>query len=130
MKAIMQKPKGRPLSPRALEIASRALGVDLPTLWAVMAVETIGCGFLSDRRPVILFERHIFHRLTKGRFDATAPDLSNSKPGGYGIAGNAQHERLKRAAKLHRHAALQSASWGLGQIMGFNATKAGYKSVE
>jgi hypothetical protein len=31
---------------------------------------------------------------------------------------------------LSRQAALESASWGLGQIMGFNASKIGYASVD
>ena len=74
--------KGRPLTDDGLTRARRALGVDLATLWAVMTVETRGCGFLPSRRPVILFERHIFHRITDGRFDARAPDLSNPRAGG------------------------------------------------
>jgi len=122
--------KGRPLTDDGLAHARRALGVDLATLWAVMTVETRGCGFLPSRRPVILFERHIFHRITDGRFDAHAPDLSNPRAGGYGAGGEAQHERLARALALDRRAALESTSWGLGQVMGFNARHAGYRSVE
>ena len=122
--------KGKPLSAAGLEAAGRALNVGLPALWAVMTVETKGCGFLSDRRPVILFERHIFSRRTQRRFDAVAPDLSNSKAGGYGAVGDAQYEKLGRAIKLDRRAALESASWGLGQIMGFNAAVAGFPDVE
>lgn len=122
--------KGRPLTERGLSAARRALGIDLPTLWAVMTVETRGCGFLPSRRPVILFERHIFHRLTHGRFDARAPDLSNPRAGGYGASGEGQHARLARAVALDRRAALESTSWGLGQVMGFNARVAGYRSVE
>ena len=100
--------KGRPLTDDGLAQARRALGVDLATLWAVMTVETRGCGFLPSRRPVILFERHIFHRITDGRFDARAPDLSNPRAGGYGAGGEAQHERLARALALDRRAALES----------------------
>lgn len=122
--------KARPLTEKGLTEARRALGVDLATLWAVMTVETRGCGFLPSRRPVILFERHIFHRLTGGRFDARAPDLSDARAGGYGPGGDAQHERLRRAVALDRRAALESTSWGLGQVMGFNAQAAGYRSVE
>src|SRR5262249_21522773 len=51
-------------------------------LWTVLNVETSGCGSLSDRRPQILYERHVFHRLTGGRFDDG--DLSDSASGGYG----------------------------------------------
>jgi hypothetical protein len=41
-------------------------------LWLVVVVETWGCGFLPDRRPGILFGRHVFNAHTGGRFD-TAP---------------------------------------------------------
>ena len=122
--------KGRPLTDNGLARARRSLGVDPATLWAVMTVETRGCGFLPSRRPVILFERHIFHRLTEGRFDRRAPDLSDPRAGGYGGSGEVQHERLARAVALDRRAALESASWGLGQVMGFNARLAGYRNVE
>jgi hypothetical protein len=47
--------------------------VGLAEIWAVFSVETSGCGFLTDRRPKILFERHIFSHLTNGRYDAQNP---------------------------------------------------------
>jgi N-acetylmuramidase-like protein/putative peptidoglycan binding protein len=122
--------KGRPLSGAGLRQAGMALGVGLPSLWAVMTVETRGCGFLRDRRPVILFERHWFSKLTGREFDEVAPDLSNSTAGGYGKNGAFQHERLERGIKLNRRAALESTSWGLGQVMGFNAAAVGFTDVE
>jgi hypothetical protein len=101
------------------------LGVKAAEVWAILTVETLGCGFLPDRRPKILFERHIFHNETKGAFDQKAPDLSNPVQGGYsGDAG--EYTRLARAMQLDEQAALRSTSWGLGQIMGFNAQKAGF----
>src|SRR5262249_14655771 len=85
---------------------------------------------LPDRRPVILFERHVFSRETNHAFDAAHPDISNPQAGGYGAGGAAQYERLQRALALDRRAALHSASWGIGQLMGFNAQIAGYADVE
>lgn len=122
--------KGKPLSEDGLKQAAQTLGIELPALWAVMTVETRGCGFLLDRRPLVLFERHWFRKLTEGQFDAEAPDLSNPTAGGYGKGGAHQHERLKRAVALHRKAALESTSWGLGQVMGFNAKAVGFADVE
>jgi len=122
--------KGKPLSESGLAQAGQTLGVQLPALWAVMTVETKGCGFLPDRRPLILFERHWFRKLTNGKFDQVAPDLSNPTWGGYGKSGAYQYERLERAIQLDRTAALQSASWGLGQVMGFNAKAVGFPDVE
>lgn len=36
----------------------------------------------------------------------------------------------ERALKLDRWAAFESCSWGLGQVMGFNAVKVGFADVE
>lgn len=122
--------KASPLSQEGITTALSRLGVDAPALWAVLTVETSGCGFLPDRRPKILFERHWFSRLTSGRFDNQAPDLSNPRAGGYGSVGAVQYDRLTRAMALDRTAALKSTSWGMGQVMGFNATKVGYADVD
>lgn len=120
---------GKPLSETGLAAAAGDIGVGLPELWAVMTVETKGCGFLPDRRPLILFERHVFHKRTGGKFAARAPDLSDPVWGGYGAGGANQYVRLQRAMKFDRKAALESTSWGLGQVMGFNAAHAGYASA-
>lgn len=86
-------------------------------------------GFLPDGQPVILFERHLFHRLTRGKFDQV-PDISNNKPGGYGPPGLHQHVRLETAAHLDRSAAIKSCSWGLYQILGLNHIQAGFPELQ
>lgn len=121
---------GLPLSETAIDTSVDKLRVDRAAFWAVLAVETRGFGFLSDRRPAILFERHIFHKRTNGKFSTAHPDISNRKRGGYGAGGANQYVRLAKAIALDRHVALESASWGLGQIMGFNAGSVGFASVE
>ena len=122
--------RGTPLSQQGVDDASAIVGVELPELWAVMSVETSGCGFLPDRRPKILFERHLFSRLTDGQFDAHDPDVSDPTPGGYGLSGAHQYDRLAVALHLDREAALQSASWGLGQILGQNFKAAGFNDPQ
>ena len=119
----------RPLNSCGLTAAATHIGVDPAVLWSVLLVETAGCGFLPDRRPDILFERHIFSSRTGRRFDAAHPGISGS-PGGYGQAGAQQYERLEEAIVCDRRAALESASWGLGQVMGFNASPAGFRDAE
>ena len=114
-----------PLTENGLTQAMQRLQAGLPEIWAVLKVETSGCGFLADRRPQILFERHVFHRETHGEFDATAPEISDAEPGGYS-GGAAEYDRLARAIELDRRAALRSASWGIGQVMGFNADRVGF----
>lgn len=122
--------KASPLTAHGIARAVDTLGVEAPALWAVLTVETSGCGFLPDRRPKILFERHWFSRLTRGKFDNQAQDVSNPIAGGYGATGTFQYDRLAKALALDRTAALQSTSWGLGQVMGFNASKVGFVDVE
>lgn len=121
---------GLPMSETGLLAATSLLGVEPAALWACLRVETSGCGFLADRRPGILFERHIFHKETGGAFDGTAPDVSNAAAGGYGAGGANQYTRLAAAIALNRRAALRSASWGIGQVMGFHAERLGYADVE
>jgi hypothetical protein len=119
-----------PLDRQGISDVCDRMGAKDAELWAVLTVETSGCGFLADRRPKILFERHMFSRETGSRFDASNPDISNRTPGGYGADGANQYNRLQQALALDRKAALRSASWGIGQVMGFNAEIAGYSDVE
>lgn len=123
------KSQGRPLSGDGMNHICSTLGVSEPEVWAVLTVETHGFGFLQDRRPQILFERHIFHKLTDGRYDAGNADISNTTTGGY-VGGAGEYPRLEKAVQLDRAAALQSASWGIGQVMGSNFNVAGFHSVD
>ncbi len=118
-----------PLSPDGLKAAQDLLSIGAVEIWTVLSVETRGFGFLPDRRPAILFERHHFHKQTGGAFDGVAPDISSPDPGGY-LGGAREYDRLAKAIALNRHAALNSASWGIGQVMGFNSAAAGFPSVE
>lgn len=130
---------GQPLTRKGLAKALAVLGLgpnDAAYIWTVVEVETAGLtqgfGFRLDRRPQILFERHMFRRYTNGRFDDEAPDISGPA-GGYGLLSE-QYSRLEKAlslcakAKLGAEPALKSASWGMGQVMGFNCAVGGYKS--
>lgn len=118
-----------PLTIEGLRAASNRIGTSAAALLAVMEVEARGCGFNRDRSLVALYERHVFHRETDGVFDKVAPNLSSPISGGYGPAGPAQHEKIQQAMDLDETAALRSASWGLGQIMGFNARLVGYEDA-
>ncbi len=119
-----------PLDEAGVSAITQQLGTNAPELWAVLTVETRGCGFQPNRRPFILFERHIFSKRTNRVFDAQHSDISNPEAGGYGAGGDHQYDRLKRAIALNRTAALESASWGIGQVMGFNAQIAGFSNVD
>ena len=105
-------------------------GTGAPEMWCVLSVETSGCGFLPEKRPKILFERHKFHAFTGGVYDVSHPDISQPTAGGYGQGGANQYNRLAEAISLDRLSALKSTSWGIGQIMGMNFQQAGFGDVE
>jgi hypothetical protein len=120
---------GLPLSDDGMDAACDALGVTEAKICAVLTVEARGFGFLPDRRPQILFERHIFHRRTDGQFDAEDPQISHPERGGH-QGGAAEYDRLHRALDLAPTPALESASWGIAQIMGFNHEAVGFDTAE
>lgn len=111
---------------------------------AIARTESSGNGYLPDGRPKILFEGAIFWGELKKLglnpnaylpeySDVLNPVWDKSK---YGKSGAYQHDRLARAEQLCKKlgldntAALNSASWGEFQIMGFSSDKAGFPSVQ
>ncbi|WP_017999945.1 N-acetylmuramidase domain-containing protein [Paracoccus sp. N5] len=98
---------------------------------AVIEVETSGGGFDSQGRPKMLFEPHVFWReLGEGpkRTTAVSTGLAYPKWGAASYPKDS-YPRLALAIKIDANAALRSASWGLGQIMGFNHRAAGFASA-
>jgi len=89
--------------------AAAALGAEIAAVQAVADVETSGNAFDEHGRPRILFERHYFHRLTGGRFDAAHAAISDATAGGYGKFSE-QYGKLEIAYGLDADAALRSAS--------------------
>lgn len=120
------------LTPQDFQNAAKKLGVTVAHIKAVTEVESRGSGFLDDGRPKILFERHVFRKrlIEKGVSVQNTPnDIVNAASGGY-LGGVKEHERLDRAAKINRDAALESASWGMFQIMGYHWKTLGYPSLQ
>jgi len=110
--------------------AAAKLGCEVAAILAVARVEAAAeGGFLPSEEPLVLFERHLFHRFTQGAWDASHPGVSNPQPGGYGSIGS-QHARLQEASELDREAALRAASWGLFQILGNNWAACGYPNLQ
>ena len=113
------------------------LGVEAAALKAVIEVEAKSSGFNQDGTPVILYERHKFYEglrainwITKAKeWFKQYPDLCNPSPGGYGKYSE-QHGKLARASKLNKEVALESCSWGLGQVMGYHWKSLGYESLQ
>jgi hypothetical protein len=127
-------------SERAYVEAANALGCEVAAIKAVVSVESGGNGFLPDGRPVILFEAHHFGRLSNHKFTASHPSLSArtwadakrhyARGGDWVSRGIQEQERLRLASLLDRNAALQSASYGPFQIMGFNWQACGFPTLQ
>jgi hypothetical protein len=117
-----------PISTSDFNSSLALLDVDAATLWTILQVESGKSGFLPDRRPQILFERAVFHTRTNGKWGVSNPNISSPTWGGYS-GGAAEYARLAEAYALSADDALQSASWGIAQIMGFNFSPAGYQSA-
>lgn len=108
------------------------IGVGEDELHAFMDVEAAGAGFDANGRVKMLFEPHVFYRELgpgKKRDRAVKDGLAYAKwrPGGYPTDS---YPRLMAAMQIDETAALRSASWGLGQIMGFNCAAVGYATPQ
>lgn len=116
--------------------AAHILECEAAAIKAVASTETKSSAFFSPGKPAILFERHVFSRLTGSIYDNKYPDLSSTTPyksGGHGqdyYGGQSeQYPKLDRARSLDDVSALKSASWGEFQIMGENFSSCGFSSV-
>ena len=113
-------------------------GIEYASLKAVVEVEASGKGFIGDV-PKILYEPHIMYRLlTKKNYITIRNNLMKAHPNlcyprwgtyKYG-AESIQHKRLEIASQFNRDTALESCSWGLGQVMGFHWKSLGYESLQ
>lgn len=125
------------LTPNQIRTVAQKFSIEYAALRAVIDTECKGEGFQANGDPTILFERHKFYRLLieigKSEIAAKAfeerPDICNPESGGYGLI-SAQHGRLQSACAYDRTTALESASWGIGQVMGFNWITLGYSSLQ
>jgi hypothetical protein len=113
--------------------AATRLGCETAALRAVMAVESRNSGYDARRRPIILFEPHVFYRvLTPGkRIVASRAGLAyprwGEKP--YPPSSDGNYARLEAAIKIDEECAFRAVSIGLGQILGENFNATGHESA-
>lgn len=125
------------LSIQQFDTAAKKLNIPTAAIQAFAAVESKGSGFLPNNTPKILFERHVMYQRLSRKFGAQVanerasafPDVVNKIAGGYGKE-LAQPARLDLAARIDRECAMESASWGAFQIMGYHWKALGYTSVQ
>lgn len=113
-----------------IEEVAEQMNIHPAAVHAVAEIEGSGSGFLPDGRPKILFEAHVFYRLTGGKFGSTNVSTPRWNRSLYGPAGVHQWVRLLTAMRMDHIAAQKAASWGLFQILGENHKAAGYEDVE
>ncbi len=109
-----------------------AIGVGEDELHAFIDTETSGSGFDSQGRPKILFEPHkFFANLGPGAERNIAVKAGIAYPRwGEKPYPHDSYPRLFEAMKINAVAALKSASWGMGQVMGSNYADLGYATVQ
>jgi len=110
--------------------------IEEAALLAVVEVESSGTSLWkvgSVMLPAIRFEGHYFYQRLSGAKlqEAIEQGLANRKAGGVKNPKSYadRYELLNRAKKIDLNAALESTSWGAGQVMGAHWKALGYKSV-
>lgn len=111
------------VTPSEIAAFAARLGATVQQVRAVAAVESGGAGFDNTGKPKILYERHIFNRLTKGKWSPAS--FSQPKGGGYSEDSWA---KLAAACAVNPDAAFASCSWGRFQVMGMHSAALGYAS--
>lgn len=128
------------LDNKLIEKVADYMGIESALLKAVKLVESGNKdGFLDSGRPQILFEGHIMYRKLKKKYGKALADQRTKE---YPTlvyptwdrtmykGGEAEWDRLYLAMEIDRELALQSASWGMFQIMGFNYRMCGCRTID
>jgi hypothetical protein len=141
------QPKPQPtmgqISDNLISTVARVLRVEQRAMQAILAIESGGAAF-RDGRPVIRFEPHVFWNL----WGKDNPDAFHANFQFENWRGDTHRRRgpsdewlkmhgsqddewaaLEQASALNRELAIQSASLGAPQIMGFNHIKCGYPNA-
>lgn len=134
-------------APDPLSTLASEYGLDVQLARAVIAVESSGHGFVNGRL-IMRFEPHVFlgylsdadkykfnayFQVGAPAWDGAQHRLSLHADGNYQtFHGNQDLEwrALEVAISINEGAAYQSASYGLGQIMGFNYGICGYANAQ
>ena len=125
---------------RAAVAASRKVGLDAAITCAIIEKESAGRALEQDGvTPFFLFERHVFYAELAARAPgklakACAQGLAHkawSPATQYKDQGSsaARLALIAKARAVDEDCANRSASWGVGQTMGFHAEKLGYANA-
>lgn len=126
------------LTDKQIKELAKEYGIDYAGLKAVIEVEAKGSGYINGL-PKILYEPHIMYKLLSQQNKYTIrnqlikdyPKLCYLRWGTHKYDRESeQHNKLSIASRYDRDCALQSCSWGIGQVMGFNWKILGYTSLQ
>ncbi|WP_420104164.1 N-acetylmuramidase family protein [Bosea sp. (in: a-proteobacteria)] len=128
--ALTFRGAGKRLDDIDLPRIGATIGVGEDEIHAVLDVEAAGSGFDKEGRLKALYEPHKAYALSSGktRDRLVAAGLAYPKWGTKPYPADS-YPRILAAMAIDEDIALRSTSWGLGQIMGFNAGAAGYPSA-
>ena len=120
------------------QAAAARLGVSVPAVKAVATVESNGGGFLPDGRVKVQYEPHVMYRQLASNFDRARadkelvahPDLVAKKAGSYQSLDKEDKDMNRAAQLIDRTSALESASWGAFQIMGYHWKTLQYTTLQ
>lgn len=126
------------LSEQDFQNAAARLGASVSAVKAVATVESNGGGFLADGRVKVQYEPHVMYRQLAGNFNRTRadkelvanPDLVAKKAGSYQSLDKEDKDMNRAAQLIDRTSALESASWGAFQIMGYHWKTLGYPTLQ
>ena len=120
------------------QAAAARLGVSVPAVKAVATVESNGGGFLPDGRVKVQYEPHVMYRQLASNFDRARadkelvahPDLVAKKAGSYQSLDKEDKDMNRASQLIDRTSALESASWGAFQIMGYHWKTLQYTTLQ
>lgn len=121
---------------RQISSFATQMGVEPAALLAVVEVESAGRTGVyigSEFRPLIRIEGHYFYRRLSGEDRDRAVRLGLASPRAGAVKNprsqTKRYQMLEDMKAIDEVAALESCSWGLGQVMGANWRALGYRSV-
>lgn len=118
----------------AHELGPQCEPEDLLAIAEVESAGVAGWNVNGKMLPAIRFEGHYFYKRLSGAKRKRAVDAGLASP----VAGKVKNPNsyarryalLQRAIEIDENAALESTSWGLGQVMGAHWKKLGYGNVK
>lgn len=125
------------LKPGEMAAIAKEFGLTEAHARTIIEVETSGKGYDSLGEVAFLFEPHKMYANLKGDKPKLQKAIQEGLayphwkgPGSYPKTPVLRWQQFKKAVALDERAAIMSASWGLGQIMGSEYEEAGYDSPE